>query len=305
MAEFVGLAYFAEIPCVFWDITRMGPSTGMPTRTSQGDLLSTHFLGHGDTRQICLLPASPEEAFEFGWRAFDISEQIQTPVFVLSDLDLGMNNWMSDPFEYPDKPMQRGKVLDAEGLQKFIEEHGKWGRYMDVDGDGVGYRTVPGTDHPMAAYFARGTGHNEMAVYSERSDEWLKNMSRLRKKMDTARQYLPQDIVDYDANKSIGIISFGTNEPAIVEARDWLLEKGIETNSLRVRALPLSKDVYEFVSNHDRIYVIENNFDGQLNQIIHVDHPGDLTHLRSLALGDGLPMTARWIVESIEAQEAK
>ena len=167
MSEFAGLAYFAEIPCVIWDITRMGPSTGLPTRTSQGDILFTHYLGHGDTRQFCLLPASPEEAFEFGWRALDLAEQLQSPIFVISDLDLGMNNWMSEPFEYPDQPIQRGKVLDAEQLQQFIADHGKWGRYWDVDGDGVGYRTIPGTDHPMAAYFTRGTGHDEMAVYSE------------------------------------------------------------------------------------------------------------------------------------------
>ena len=147
MAEFAGLAYFAEIPAVFWNITRMGPSTGLPTRTSQGDLLFTHFLGHGDSRQICLLPGNLQEAFEFGWKSFDISEALQTPVFVVSDLDLGMNNWLSDPFEYPDQPINRGKVLNADELQSFIDEHGKWGRYLDVDGDGITYRTIPGTDH--------------------------------------------------------------------------------------------------------------------------------------------------------------
>ncbi|MDQ7027340.1 MAG: 2-oxoacid:acceptor oxidoreductase subunit alpha [Anaerolineae bacterium] len=305
MSEFVGLAYFAEIPCVFWDITRMGPSTGMPTRTSQGDLLFIHYLGHGDSHHIVLLPASPEEAFEFAWRSLDIAEEMQTPVFVMSDLDLGMNNWMADPFEYPSEPLKRGKVLDAESLTKFIKNHGKWGRYMDVDNDGVGYRTLPGTDHPNAAYFARGTGHNEMAVYSERSEDWLANMNRLRLKMETAKQHLPQNIEDYDANKSIGLISFGTNEPAMVEARDWLKNNGIESNYLRVRALPLSKDVFDFINKHKTIYVIENNFDGQLDQIIHMECKDNLTHVKSLTLGDGLPMTARWIVESIEEQETK
>lgn len=304
MSEFVGLAYVAEIPAVFWNIARMGPSTGLPTRTSQGDLLFTHFLGHGDSRQIVLLPASPEEAFEFGWRSFDIAEEIQIPVFVNSDLDLGMNNWMAEPFDYPDEPMKRGKVLDADSLSKFIEEHNTWGRYMDVDGDGIGYRTIPGTDHPRAAYFARGTGHNEMAVYSERSDDWLNNMDRLNRKLETAKTILPKDVIDYDASKSVGLITFGTNEPAIIEARDWLKAQGIETNYLRVRSLPLQDTVKEFVFKHDTVYVIENNYDGQLNQIMRIDYPEDMTHVKSLTLGDGLPMTARWIVESIGAEEA-
>jgi 2-oxoglutarate ferredoxin oxidoreductase subunit alpha len=303
MAEFTGLAYFAEVPCVIWDVTRMGPSTGLPTRTNQGDLLFVHFLGHGDTRQICLLPASPEEAFEFGWKAFDIADQIQAPIFVISDLDLGMNNWMADPFEYPDTPINRGKVLDAEGLQAFIEKQGKWGRYVDVDGDGIGYRTLPGTDHPLAAYFARGTGHNEMAVYSERSDDWLKNMERLRRKMETARKILPQPVVDYNEGKNVALITFGTNEPAINEARDVLAAEGIETNYLRVRALPLCPQVSEFIQNHERVYVIENNFDGQLNQIIRMEHPEDITHVKSLSLGDGLPMTPSWIVNKVIEME--
>jgi 2-oxoglutarate ferredoxin oxidoreductase subunit alpha len=306
MAEFAGLAYFAEIPCVFWDITRMGPSTGMPTRTSQGDILFTHFLGHGDSRQLCLLPGSPEEAFEFGWRSFDIAEEVQAPVFVISDLDLGMNNWMAEPFDYPDEPMKRGKVLDEETLQAFIDEHGKWGRYMDVDNDGVGYRTLPGTDHRMAAYFARGTGHNEMAVYSERSDDWLNNMARLERKMETAKTLLPQPVLDdnHDDSRNIGFISFGTTDPAVQEARDVLAADGIETNYLRVRALPLTHQVDAFIASHERVYVIENNLDGQLNQIIRIDHPEDISHVKSLALGDGLPMTARWIVEQFNAEEA-
>ncbi len=304
MAEFAGLAYFAEIPAVFWDITRMGPSTGMPTRTSQGDLLFTHFLGHGDSRQICLMPATPEEAFEFGWRSFDLAEGIQAPIFVLSDLDLGMNNWMAEPFEYPDEPMDRGKVLDADGLREYIEKHGRWGRYRDVDGDGIGYRTLPGTDHPMSAYFARGTGHDEWAVYTERSDVWLQNMERLQVKMQTAKKMLPKPIVEYDDSKTVGLITFGTNEPAVQEARDRLEADGTPTNYMRVRALPLTDEVTEFINNHDSVYVIENNYDGQLNQIIRIDHAQDLQHVHSLALGDGLPMTAHWIVEAIMAEEA-
>jgi len=305
MAEFSGLAYFAEIPIVIWDITRMGPSTGLPTRTSQGDLLFTHFLGHGDSRQICLLPANPEEAFEYGWRSFDIAERFQTPVFILSDLDLGMNNWMAEPFAYPNEPMDRGKVLDEQGLRDFIAKYGKWGRYMDVDGDGIGYRTLPGTDHALAAYFARGTGHNEMAGYSERSDDWVNNMIRLRMKLENAAKQLPAPLVDFDPSKKVALITFGTNEPAVQEARDRLRENGMETNYMRVRSLPLSPEIGDFIDKHDHVYVIENNFDGQLNQVMRIYFPHDLTHVRSLALGDGLPMTAHWIVEKVLSQEIK
>ncbi len=303
MAEFAGLAYFAEIPAVFWNITRMGPSTGLPTRTSQGDLLFTHFLGHGDSRQICLLPGNLKEAFEFGWRSFDLAEQLQTPVFVISDLDLGMNNWLSDPFEYPDQPINRGKVLNAEELQEFIDEHGKWGRYLDVDGDGIPYRTVPGTNHRFAGYFARGTGHDEMAAYSERSDDWVENMTRLQQKMDTARELLPQPVIDNGSDAEIGIITFGTNDDAIREARDWLSNDGIKTNYLRVRALPLAASVSDFIDAHQSIFVIENNFDGQMTQLIRLEHPENISHVRPLALGDGLPMTPNWVYNNIKEQE--
>lgn len=303
MAEFAGLAYFAEIPAVFWNITRMGPSTGLPTRTSQGDLLFTHFLGHGDSRQICLLPGNLKEAFEFGWKSFDISEELQTPVFVVSDLDLGMNNWLSEPFDYPDQPIARGKVLDANALQDFIDQHGKWGRYMDVDGDGIAYRTLPGTDHRFAGYFTRGTGHDEFAVYSERSDDWVENMTRLRLKMDTARDMLPQPIIDDASDADIGIITFGTNEEAIREARDWLANDGIKTNYLRVLALPLASSVSEFIDAHKSVFVIENNFDGQLTQLIRLEHPENISHVRPLTLGDGLPMTPDWIYDSLKEQE--
>ena len=303
MSEFAGLAYFAEVPAVFWNITRMGPSTGLPTRTSQGDLLFTHFLGHGDGRQICLMPGNLKEAFEFGWKSFDLAEALQTPVFVISDLDLGMNNWLSDPFDYPDEPINRGKVLDADELQSFIDEHGKWGRYMDVDGDGIAYRTVPGTEHRFAGYFTRGTGRDEMATYSERSDDWMATMNRLRLKMNTARGMLPQPIVDDGSNADIGIITFGTNDDAIREARDWLENDGIKTNYLRVRALPLAASVSDFIDAHKSVFVIENNFDGQLTQLIRLEHPENISHVRPLALGDGLPMTPSWIYENLKEQE--
>lgn len=305
MAEFAGLAYFAEIPCVIWDITRTGPSTGLPTRTSQGDLLFLYTLSHGDTRHIVLLPSSVAECFEFGWRAFDLADTIQTPVFVMSDLDLGMNIWMSEPFTYPDEPIKHGKVLRKEELEAFIAEHGEWYRYKDYDSDGITYRTLPGTDHPRAAYFTRGTGHNEKATYSERSDDWVNNLIRLHNKFKTASKLIPQPVVDYDANKPIGILSYGSNDPAIEEARQLLAEEGLETNYMRVRALPLTDDVADFVLKHKRVYVIENNFDGQMHQILRMEIPHDNRHMISLALGDTLPMTAQWILAQITRLESQ
>jgi len=222
MTEFAGYGFFAEIPGVVWDIQRMGPSTGLPTRVSQGDVMKVYYMGHGDPRHVILLPGSVAECFEFGWRAFDLSERLQTPVFVLSDLDLGMNNWMSQPFEYPDAPMDRGKVLSAEDLQGM--EH--WGRYQDTDGDGIAYRTLPGNTNPMSAYFTRGTGHNADAVYSERADDWHENLIRLYKKHDTAREYVPKPIVDEMPGAKIGIVAYGSVDPSIREARDLLRQAG-------------------------------------------------------------------------------
>lgn len=304
MAEFTGLAYFAEIPCVIWDITRIGPSTGLPTRTGQCDLIFIYFLGHGDSRQIVLLPSDVKECFEFGHVSFDVSEQYQTPVFVMSDLDIGMNLWLSDPFDYPTEPINRGKTLDKESLEQFFAEKGEWYRYRDYDGDGVGYRTVPGTDHPRAAYFTRGTGHNDKATYSERSEDWLQNMERLRKKFESVRvDPRLQPVIDHDASKTIGIISYGSNDDAIEEARDRLAAAGVETNYLRIRALPLAQSIHEFVTSHERVYVVENNYDGQMHQILRMEIPQDNTHMISLALGDTLPMTARWVYTQIMRQE--
>ncbi len=305
MAEFAGLAYFAEIPCVIWDITRTGPSTGLPTRTSQGDLLFIHFLSHGDTRQVVLLPGSVKECFEFGWRSFDYADQLQTPIFVMSDLDLGMNLWLSDPFDYPDQPINHGKVLDKDQLEAFIAEHGEWYRYKDYDGDGIGYRTIPGTDHNRAAYFTRGTGHNEKATYSERGDDWVNNLYRLRHKMENARALLPQPIVDHDPAKKIGILSYGSNDPAILEARDLLAAAGIQTNYMRVRALPFADSVRDFVLNHERVYVVENNFDGQMAQILRMEIPEDNRHMISLACGDTLPLSAQWVFDHVVQHENK
>jgi len=305
MAEFTGLAYFAEIPCVVWDVTRIGPSTGLPTRTSQGDLLFIHFLSHGDTRQITLLPASVAECFEFGWRALDYAEQYQTPVFVMSDLDIGMNNWMSDPFTYPTEGLNRGKTLNLDTLKAFIAEKGEWYRYKDYDGDGVPYRTVPGIDHPKAAYFTRGTGHNERAGYSERSEDWVANLGRISKKINSTRGTLPQPIVETGKKSKIGIISYGSNDPAIREARDRFTAEGIETDYMRIRALPLSQSVHEFIHSHEHVYVIENNFDGQMAQIIRMETSKSTEHMVSLPLGDGLPMTADWVYTNISSHEGQ
>jgi 2-oxoglutarate ferredoxin oxidoreductase subunit alpha len=301
MAEFAGLGYFAEIPGVIWDIQRVGPSTGLPTRTSQGDLLPVYFLGHGDTRHVVLLPANMSECFEFGWRAFDLSERLQTPVFVLSDLDLGMNTWMTEPFEYPGEPMDRGKVLSAEQLA----EAGKFARYEDVDGDGIAYRTLPGNEHPLSAYFVRGTGHNAQAVYSERPDDWEENLLRLERKHETARTLVPKPEVDIRDGAEIGIIAYGSTRDAIAEARDRLRDQGVETSFLRVRALPLEVALTDFVKRHKRLYVVELNIEGQLRSLVQLHIPERAADVRSIAHLDGLPLTAAYVRKAILKQEQK
>ncbi len=293
MAEFVGLGYFAEVPAVFWNVQRVGPSTGLPTRTGQGDLIFTYYLGHGDTKNVVLLPSSIKECFEFGVTSLDLADELQTPVFVLSDLDLGMNNWMSEPFEYPAEPIKRGKVLSAEEVVKG------YGRYKDTDGDGIPYRTIPGNTNPLAAWFARGTGHNEMAVYSENPQDWERNMARLARKFDTAREMVPAPIVDEMDDANIGIIAYGTTEYAIEEARDRLAADGVPTSFMRIRALPINDDVADFIGRYERIYVIELNRDGQMRTILASELPELATKLISLAHLDGLPLTARWVEEAL------
>lgn len=301
MAEFSGLAFFAEIPVVVWDIQRMGPSTGLPTRTSQGDILFVRFLGHGDTRQVMLFPGSPRECFEFGWRGFDLAERLQTPVFILSDLDLGMNLWMSEPFDYPEGPMDRGKVLTAEDLERV----GSFARYRDVDGDGIPYRTLPGNEHPLSSYFARGTGHTEAAIYSERPEDWEANMERLMRKHETARGLLPPPVVDEVQGAAIGLIGFGSTDPAIQEARRRLAVQGVSTSYMRIRAVPLSTDVGHFIQNHDRVYLIEMNTDGQMCSLLRLEYPEDATKIRSIRRNNGLPLSARWIVDSLQSVEER
>jgi 2-oxoglutarate ferredoxin oxidoreductase subunit alpha len=297
MTEFAGLAYYAEVPVVVWDVQRMGPSTGLPTRTSQGDLTFTAFMGHGDTQHVILLPGSVNECFEFGWRAFDIAERIQAPVFVLSDLDLGMNQWMSEPFRYPDQPMDRGKILWEKDLEEL---QGKWGRYLDKDGDGIPYRTVPGNHHPASAYFLRGTGHDEYARYSEEAPVWERNMDRLKRKYETAKQYVPAPLVSKSRGATVGVIGFGSSENAIEEAR-YLLNKenGVKTNFMRIRALPFTDEVREFIASQEQVYVVEMNRDGQLHQLLTIAYPEFATRLISVACSDGLPATAQWVRDSI------
>lgn len=301
MSEFVGYGYYAEIPAVIWDIQRMGPSTGLPTRTSQGDILATYYLSHGDTRHPVLFPADPNECFEMAGAAFDLAERLQTPVFVLSDLDIGMNLWITKEFQYPEKPLDRGKVLSAEQLARFKEEHNgqRWGRYLDVDGDGIPYRTLPGTPTPQAAYFTRGTGHNEYAIYSERSDVWEGSLRRLAVKWETARSLVPAPIIDDVAGAEIAIISLGSNDPSIAEARSRLDKAGVKTSYLRLRALPISDAVRDFVARYAKVYVVENNFDGQVHTILSSELPEYATRLVKTAKCDGLPLSARWISEQI------
>jgi 2-oxoglutarate/2-oxoacid ferredoxin oxidoreductase subunit alpha len=301
MAEFAGLGYYAELPGVIFDVQRTGPSTGMPTRNQQGDLLSVAFLSHGDTKHVMLIPGSVKECFEMAQAAFDLTEQLQTPVFVMSDLDLGMNNWMSEPFAYPDKPLNRGKVLSAEDLTKL----GGFARYKDVDGDGVGYRTLPGTDHPLAAYFTRGSGHNEKAQYTERPDDYFNNMERLSKKFETARSLVPRPEVVQTGKAKIGVIAFGTSDYATLESRDQLKkEYALDTDYLRLRAYPFSREVHDFVASHERVYVIEQNRDAQMLSLLKLDLPAEeIVKLRSIRHFNGLPIDARSVTDELVTQE--
>ena len=302
MTEFAGLAYYSEVPLVVWDIQRVGPSTGLPTRTSQGDLAMVYYLGHGDTQNVILLPGSISECFEFGWKAFDLAERLQWPIFVLSDLDFGMNQWMSEPFTYPDQPIDRGKVLWEEDLERLS---GKWARYKDLDGDGIPYRTIPGNKHPKSAWFARGTGHDEYAVYTEDGDEYERNMARLKKKFATAKHLVPKPVIDTTEDADIGIIAYGSTLPAVKEARHYLAQNGLKTDLLQLRAVPFTDEVTEFIYNHERSYVVEMNRDGQLHQLLSLEYAPVCAKLTSVAHLDGLSMTAQFVEDRIKQGEAE
>ena len=299
MGEFAGLGYYGEVPAVIFDVQRVGPSTGLPTRTAQGDVLSTAFLSHGDTRHLMLFPSSVGECYSMAVEAFDLAERFQTPVFVMTDLDLGMNTWMSDPFEYPEKPLDRGKVLDQETLERI----GRFGRYRDVDGDGVPYRSVPGDRMP--AYFCRGSGHNEWAQYSERPDDYQNNVDRLSKKFENARNWMPAPVVEINRQASIGVIAYGTTHWAVVESRDQLkAEADLETSYYRVCGYPFRPALAAFIERHERVYVIEQNRDGQMLSLMKLDLEPDLARrLRSVLHYSGLPIDARSITDSVLIQE--
>jgi len=301
MAEFAGLGYFAEIPGVIFDVQRSGPSTGMPTRTSQADLLSTAFLSHGDTKHVVLLPGSVRECFEFGYAAFDLSERLQTPVFVLTDLDLGMNNWMSEPFAYPDKPLDRGKVLTAEDLERL----GGFARYRDVDGDAIGWRTLPGTNHPKAAYFTRGSGHNDAAGYTEKPDEYQEVMDRLSRKFETARRMVPAPVTVTNGASKIGFLAYGTTDFALRESLDQIKDEyGLTLDYMRIRAYPFAHEIHDFVASHERVYVVEQDRDAQLASLLKLDLPAEETvKLRSILHYNGLPVDARTITSEFATRE--
>ena len=301
MAEFVGLGYYAEIPAVIFDVERVGPSTGLPTRTAQGDILSTALLSHGDTKHPLLFPSSPEECFQMAGIAFDLAEQFQTPVFVMTDLDLGMNNWMADPFEYPKEPIRRGKVLTAEDLERL----GGFARYKDVDGDGVGYRTLPGTNHPNAAFFTRGSGHNEKAQYTEREDDYVNNMDRLARKFETLRLHVPKPVISLKPNAQAGFVAFGTSHYAVEESRDQLrAEYGLETSYIRLKAYPFTQELHDFIQRHERVYVVEQNRDAQLLSLMRMEFdPAETAKLKSVRYFGGLPLDARTITDNVLSQE--
>ncbi|MEP7362367.1 MAG: 2-oxoacid:acceptor oxidoreductase subunit alpha [Acidobacteriota bacterium] len=302
MSEFVGLGYYTEVPAVIFDVQRVGPSTGLPTRTMQGDILSNAVLSHGDTRHPILFPASPEECFSMAGDAFDLAEQFQTPVFVNSDLDLGMNNWMSDPMPYPGEPIRRGKVLSAEDLERL----GGFERYRDVDGDGVGYRTLPGTNHPTASYFTRGSGHNEKAQYSERPEDYMNNMDRLARKFASIRAAVPKPEITYVPGAKFGIVFCGTSREACRESEDqFLREHNLPVSLCRLRAYPFTPELEQFIDRHERVYIVDQNRDGQLHQLMKLDlDVPRLAKLRGVRYYCGLPIDARSITDEILRQEA-
>jgi 2-oxoglutarate ferredoxin oxidoreductase subunit alpha len=305
MAEFVGLGYYAEVPAVIVDVQRVGPSTGLPTRTMQGDILSTYFLSHGDAKHILLIPGSVQECYELAMEAFDLADRFQTPVFLMSDLDLGMNNWMADPFPYPEKGLDRGKVIRSEEeLKDHVRRFKEFARYRDVDGDGIPYRTLPGLiDSPAAAYFTRGSGHSERATYTEKPEDYKNNMDRLARKFETARRYVPGPVVSRESGSGIGVIAYGSSDFAVEEARVLLARRGVQTDYLRLRALPTTEEVPSFIASHDRVYVVDQNRDGQMYDLLRLETGADAVKLRSIRHYDGFPLDAETVVEGIEAGE--
>ena len=303
MSEFIGLGYYAELPAVIFNVERVGPSTGLPTRTAQSDLITTALLSHGDTKHPMYFPASPQECFSMAIDAFDFAEKFQTPVFVMTDLDLGMNNWTSDAFVYPEKPINRGKVLSAEDLEKL----GGFARYRDVDGDGIGYRTLPGTNHPAASYFTRGSGHNDKAQYTEREDDYINNMDRLAHKFEVMRQFVPEPVIQEAEGARIGCIAIGTSDYAVRESCDQLRDEyQIPASYMRLKAYPFTPHLVDYIRRHDRVYVVDQNRDAQLLGLMRLELDADLiAKLRSVRYYGGLPLDARTVTDDIVKQEGK
>tara|TARA_Y100000766_G_scaffold99522_1_gene84937 strand:- start:263 stop:2050 length:1788 start_codon:yes stop_codon:yes gene_type:complete len=304
MSEFIGLFYFAEVPGVIWDVNRTGPSTGLPTRTQQGDLSMLYEASHGDTQHIVLIPGTVDECFEFGWRAFDYADRFQTMVFGFGDLDLGMNRWSTAGFEYPDIPMDRGKVIRSQEQMDAIENYG---RYRDVDGDGIAYRTLPGSGLDPILY--RGTGHDEDGIYSEDPQVYHATMKRLKKKIDGARDLLPAPVIREEKEKKLGIIFYGSMENTIEEIDDMLEETGLSVSTCRVRALPYHSEVQKFIEEHEKVIVLEINRDGQLFGILRKELPVHLlSKVQSVAYSDGLPPRAKvytnMIIDTLEGAES-
>ena len=297
MTEFVGLAYFAEIPIVIFNIQRGGPSTGMPTRTQQSDILSCAYASHGDTKHVMLIPSDPKECFEFAAESFDISDRLQTPVFVLSDLDIGMNDWTCPEFEWDDaKEFDRGKVLSKDDLENMES----WGRYLDVDGDGIPFRTLPGTHPEKGAYFARGSSHDEYARYVEDGEVNARNLKRILKKFKGAHKFLPKPVFKQDTNaSSIGLIYFGSTEAAMQESLDQLSISGFPIDAMRIRSFPFSAEVWEFIHQHESVFLVEQNRDAQMRTLIISEGNINPEKFISILCFDGSPITANFISESI------
>lgn len=298
MSEFLGLAYFAEIPTVLIDVQRSGPSTGMPTRTQQSDITAAAYASHGDTKHVLLFPSTPKECFDHTVDAFDLAERLQTPVIMLTDLDLGMNDNMSEPLEWDDsRTYDRGKVLTEEDLENMTE---RYGRYLDVDGDGIPYRTYPGTHPTKGSFFTRGTSRDEYAVYTEDGSEYVKNMERLLKKWDTAKDVVPAPEVYQEKNSSdYGVIFFGTSTQAAEEAIDGLKEEGIELDALRLKAFPFNSTVEQFINDHKKVFVIEQNRDAQLRNLLIAECGFNPDQLVPLLNFDGMPITATYIKSEV------
>jgi 2-oxoglutarate ferredoxin oxidoreductase subunit alpha len=298
MNEFLGLAYYAEVPAVLFDIQRVGPSTGMPTRTQQCDILEAAYASHGDTKHVCLFPRDPEECFYFARDAFDLAERLQTPVMVLSDLDIGMNDWMCPALKWDDSYVpDRGKVLGLEEIQKLEKFH----RYLDVDGDGIPWRTLPGV-HPKGAYFTRGSGHTQYGAYTEDSAEYQVVLDRLVRKFHTARRMVPPAVIEHDPKIDIALVAYGSSDGAVREARDILSSHGLTANYMRLRSFPFGEDVEKFLEAHKLVFVIEQNRDAQMRSLLTLETRVEKHKLRSLLHYSGLPISSEFIVKGVLAE---